>query len=185
MEALETMLIADAQREVRDTYLGGSVGQTVSATIWAIAASISTWLSHRSGMAALVLGGFFIFPLTTLVLRLIGRRAALSGKNPFRALAMQVAFVLPRCVPARMVLSGCDDLGWRALPPIRNSVWTEKLSRTGSGTCQSGCSLRHVLTEGTGSRRVGDGTGTSGFRDDRAGRSSRSHLIEDCAGLSI
>lgn len=89
------MLINEAQREVRSIYLGGSIGQAVSAVIWVIASSISTWHSHTFGMAALVIGGFFIFPLTTLVLRLLKRKSGLSKNNPFRALAIQIAFVLP------------------------------------------------------------------------------------------
>jgi len=39
--------------------------------------------------------GFFIFPLTQVVLRLSDRRASLSRENPFNNLAMQIAFVLP------------------------------------------------------------------------------------------
>jgi hypothetical protein len=107
----QPMLIADAQREVRNTYLGGSVGQAVSAAIWAIAAGVSTWHSHRWGMAALVIGGLFIFPLTTVVLRLFGGRTGLGRNNPFRALAMQVAFVLPLSMPL-LVLAVAFRPGW-------------------------------------------------------------------------
>lgn len=47
----------------------------------------------------LVLGGTFIFPVTQLVLRLGGRPASLSGANPFRHLAMQIAFTIPLTIP--------------------------------------------------------------------------------------
>jgi hypothetical protein len=99
------MLISDAQREVRTVYRGGSLGQAVAAAIWAAAAGLSTWYSHPQGMAALVLGGFLIFPLTTLLLRLLGGRASLSAANPFRALAIQVAFVLGLSMPLLVPLA--------------------------------------------------------------------------------
>jgi hypothetical protein len=88
------MLVIDAQREVSTVYRGGSIGQTVSSVLWALAAALSTWHSHPWGMATLIIGGFFIFPVTTLLLRLLGRPASLSPENPFRALGIQVAFVL-------------------------------------------------------------------------------------------
>lgn len=47
----------------------------------------------------LVVGGFFIFPLTTLGLRLLGGPWKLSANNPLNGLGMQVAFVLPLCLP--------------------------------------------------------------------------------------
>jgi hypothetical protein len=39
--------------------------------------------------------GFFIFPLTQMLLRLSGRHASVSKENTFSSLGMQVAFVLP------------------------------------------------------------------------------------------
>jgi hypothetical protein len=41
----------------------------------------------------------FIFPLTTLVLRALGRPASLSRENPLGFLAMQVAFTIPLAIP--------------------------------------------------------------------------------------
>jgi hypothetical protein len=38
------MTVADAQREVRTVFLGGSVGQLVSAAIWLLSAGLSTWV---------------------------------------------------------------------------------------------------------------------------------------------
>lgn len=93
------MIIADAQREVRSVYLGGSVGQAISGLIWLISAALSTWVSTQTGVLALVFGGVFIFPLTQLVLKLLGQKASLSRKNPMQSLAMQVAFIVPLCIP--------------------------------------------------------------------------------------
>jgi hypothetical protein len=93
------MLVADAQKEVRTVFLGGFVGQTVSGLIWLASAALATWGTPRQAIVTLVVAGFFIFPLTQLGLRLIGRRGALRPANPLGALGMQVAFVLPLCLP--------------------------------------------------------------------------------------
>jgi hypothetical protein len=89
------MEIQDAQREVRSVYVGGFWGQLVSSVIWLASAALGTWLSPKASILAVVIGGFFIFPLTQLMLRLSGRRASLSKENSLNGLGMQVAFVLP------------------------------------------------------------------------------------------
>jgi hypothetical protein len=92
------MDIAQAQREVRTTYLGGFAGQLVSGLIWFLSAAAYTWLSFKTGALVLVIGGFFIFPLTQLLLRAMGRPFSLPG-HPLNSLAMQVAFTLPLTLP--------------------------------------------------------------------------------------
>jgi hypothetical protein len=89
------MQISDAQREVRTVFLGGAVGQAVSSALWLLSSALSTWVSVRQGIMLLVIGGAFIFPLTMLLLRLLGRRSSLSAGNPMGQLAMQVAFTIP------------------------------------------------------------------------------------------
>jgi hypothetical protein len=93
------MLIADAQRDVRSTFLGGFVGQLVSAVLWAASAALATWGRPRQAIIVLVVGGFFIFPATQLGLRLLGRTGRLAPSNPFGQLGMQVAFTLPLSLP--------------------------------------------------------------------------------------
>ena len=89
------MDIQDAQREVRSVYLGGFWGQLVSSIIWLVSAALGTWATPKASILAVILGGFFIFPLTQLLLRLSGRPASVSKQNAFHSLGMQVAFVLP------------------------------------------------------------------------------------------
>jgi len=88
------MEIQAAQREVRTVFVGGFFGQLVSAAVWLAAAALGTWRSPRSSILAAVVGGFFIFPLTKLLLRLSGRPSALPRGNPLNSLGMEVAFVL-------------------------------------------------------------------------------------------
>jgi len=93
------MLIPDAQLEVRTVYLGGSVGQLVSALIWFTSAAIATFVDPKTGFWALAIGGAAIFPLTQALLLMAGRRAVLAQENPLRNLAMQIAFTVPLVLP--------------------------------------------------------------------------------------
>jgi hypothetical protein len=93
------MHVADAQREVRTVYLGGFMGQLVSGALWLASAALGSWSTPRQAIVMLVVGGMFIFPLTQLGLKLMGRRASLAGDNPFRWLAMQIAFTVPLSLP--------------------------------------------------------------------------------------
>jgi hypothetical protein len=80
------------------------------------------------------MGGFFIFPLTQMMLRLSGRRASMSRDNSFNSLGMQIAFVLPFSMlllvpvghydlnlffPALMVLLGAHYLPFATLYGMR------------------------------------------------------------------
>lgn len=93
------MNVAEAQRQVRTIYVGGFYGQLVSGAIWFASAALTTWMSRRAGILALVLGGMFIFPLTQLLLRASGRPASLPAGNPFRELAVEIAFLVPLLLP--------------------------------------------------------------------------------------
>jgi hypothetical protein len=89
------MSISDAQREMRSAFLGGFAGQLVTGILWAISAAVATWNTPEAGMVALFFGCMFIFPLTQVVLRLIGRPAAVSAGNSLGQLAKQIAFTVP------------------------------------------------------------------------------------------
>ena len=93
------MEVAEAQAEVRRVFRGGFMGQLVSGLLWLGSAAAATWSTPRAAIILLVVGGFFIFPLTMLGLRLMGGPWKLSPANPLNALGMQVAFVLPLCLP--------------------------------------------------------------------------------------
>jgi hypothetical protein len=119
------MLVPDAQREVRTVFIGGFWGQLVSSAIWLASAALGMWVTPRAAILMLVAGGFFIFPVTTLLLRLTRGPASLSRDNPFGNLGMQIAFTLPMTMlllvpvtafrlnwfyPALMVLVGAHYL---------------------------------------------------------------------------
>jgi hypothetical protein len=128
------MDVQNAQREMRSYYIGGFWGQLVSSMIWLISATLGTFVSPRASILTVVIGGFFIFPLTHVLLRLSSGRVSVSGKNPFSSLGMQVAFVLPLSMlllvpvglyrlnwffPALMVLVGAHYLPFATLYGMR------------------------------------------------------------------
>jgi hypothetical protein len=99
------MEITQAQRDVRETFLGGFAGQLVSAVLWFISAAACSWKSFFLGELILVLGGVLIFPLTQLVLRAMGHAYALPKGHPMNALGMQVAFTLPLTLPLVLAIA--------------------------------------------------------------------------------
>jgi hypothetical protein len=128
------MDIEDAQREVRSVYIGGFCGQLVSSVIWLASAAVGTWVSPKASILTIVIAGFFIFPLTQMLLRLSGRPASVSSENSFHTLGMQVALVLPFSMlllvpvgyfrlnwsfPALMVLLGAHYLPFAFLYGMR------------------------------------------------------------------
>ena len=88
------MLVEDAQRHVRTSFIGGFWGQLVSSIIWLASAALATWSTPRAAITTLVCGGFFIFPATLLLLRLTGGSPSPTKGNPLSSLGMQVAFTL-------------------------------------------------------------------------------------------
>lgn len=128
------MEIRNAQREVRSVYIGGFWGQLVSAAVWLVSAALGAWGTPKASILAAVIGGFFIFPVTKLLLRLSGRRASTSRDNPFHWLGMQTALVLPFSMlllfpvglyrlnwffPALMILVGAHYLPFASLYGMR------------------------------------------------------------------
>jgi hypothetical protein len=93
------MDIRAGQQGMQATFLRGSVGQAVSGGIWLVSAALATWGNQRAAIVFLVLAGSAIYPLTQLGLRLLGRPAGLPKGHPLNALAMEIAFIVPFCLP--------------------------------------------------------------------------------------
>jgi hypothetical protein len=104
-------IIVDAQREVRFRWSRGFYGQAVSGVIWLVSASFASWGSPRTAIAVLVICGFFIFPITELLVRTVGSRLKLDSRNLLPQLGMQVAFVLPFSMPLLLPVSQYN-LNW-------------------------------------------------------------------------
>jgi hypothetical protein len=105
------MDIREAQFEIRTRFVGGFYGQIVSGVLWFASAGLATWSSPRAAITTLVVGGFFIFPITELLIRFVGAKGPLSAANSLRYLGMQVAFVLPLSMPLLLPV-GLYRLNW-------------------------------------------------------------------------
>jgi len=89
------MNLNESQIEMRSAFLGGFAGQLVSGLIWLAASAISLWVAPRYGMAALFFGSMFIFPLTQIFVRWLGRPGKTRPGNGLWSLGMQIAFTVP------------------------------------------------------------------------------------------
>src|SRR5689334_6224406 len=132
------MDIQDAQREVRSVYIGGFWGQLVTSIIWLVSAALGTWVTPKASILTVVIGGFFTFPLTQMLLRLSGRRASVSKENSLNSLGMQIAFALGVSMlvlvpvglyhlnlffPALMILVGAHYLPFASLYGMRTFLF--------------------------------------------------------------
>jgi hypothetical protein len=128
------MLVQDAQREVRTVFIGGFWGQLVSSAIWLASAALGYWDTPRAAIITIVAAGFFIFPITQLLLRLTGGPTSVTRGNPLHYLGMQIAFTLPMTMlllvpvtefrlnlfyPALMILLGAHYLPFTFLYGMR------------------------------------------------------------------
>lgn len=89
------MHLEQAQADVRRVYRNGFSGPLISSLIWFAAAAVYQWDSPGPAMLVLFIGGMLIFPLSTLLLKLLGGPATLPKGHPSAALAMQAAFTVP------------------------------------------------------------------------------------------
>jgi hypothetical protein len=94
-----SMTIDQAQHDVREAHLCGGPGMLVSGLLWLASGAVALSVSPRAAMFAISIGGMFIFPLSMLLTRLLGRSALLARANPFGALARESAFIIPLCLP--------------------------------------------------------------------------------------
>src|SRR5215218_10051237 len=105
------MMIREAQLEIRTRFVGGFYGQLVAGILWLTSAGLAVWRGPRASIIMLVVGGFFIFPATELLIKAIGERAPVSSANAPRSLGMQISFVLPLSMPL-LVPVGLYRLNW-------------------------------------------------------------------------
>ena len=83
----------------------------MSSLVWLVSAALATWQSPKAAIISLFVGGFFIFPMTQLLLRLKGRNASLPKGHPMNALGMQIAFTLPFNLPL-VAAATAHHLNW-------------------------------------------------------------------------
>lgn len=99
------MNLHDAQSDMRNGYGYGSIGVFVSGMIWVISSFIVNSYSTEKGIWALIIGGMFIFPLGTLIGKLLGVKGQHDKSNPLGKLALEGTIWMIVCIPLAYGLS--------------------------------------------------------------------------------
>ncbi len=99
------MHIEEAQQDFRHSYFGGAPGVLVSALAWFTAGLVSIYQSPRQAVITLLVGGMLIHPLSTLLVKALGRSAKPAAGNPMTRLALESTAWLIFCIPLAYALS--------------------------------------------------------------------------------
>lgn len=93
------MTFSEAQKDMRHAYYDGATGVIVSATVWLVAAAVAWQGTPGNAIAALLIGGMFIFPLSVALSKLVGRSGAHAKQNPLAPLATAVTLWMLLAIP--------------------------------------------------------------------------------------
>lgn len=97
--------LQDAQDDMRAGYGSGSIGVFISGIVWVFSSLTVNYHSSQKGIWALIIGGIFIFPVATLLGKLMGIKGAHTKNNPFGKLAMEGTIWMIMCIPLAYGLS--------------------------------------------------------------------------------
>lgn len=106
-----TSELAQAQAELRYSYRSASVGQVYAGTVWLFSAVMWMAADHSVGVLVLLVGGFFIYPVTTLASRLLGSPGAVPPANPLREASIAIPVVGALCIPV-VGAAALYDINW-------------------------------------------------------------------------
>jgi hypothetical protein len=182
-------------------HVGGVWGQLVSSVIWLISATFGTWVNPRASIRAtviwppssghrhraIVIGGFFIFPLTHLLLRLSPAAEATSGATPTPRIrehgesvhqpgdagrvctaAFHAASGARRSLPLELFLPGPHDPRRRTRLAVRHSLRDAQFHVPGGDPDRRGRRDRRLFRRNVQSGLIDRRTGPIRFRLDRA-----------------
>jgi len=83
------MDIRDAQRDMRDAYYGGWTGALVSGLVWVSAGLTALYGTQMTALIVFLIGGMMIFPISTVLDKLLGRSGKHAKGNPLGQLALE------------------------------------------------------------------------------------------------
>jgi hypothetical protein len=83
------MELSEAQADLRRSYVGGGPGAIVSGCVWFAAAAVASRHGIATAFTVLFFGGMLIFPLSTLIARLLFRRSKEAPGNPLGLTALE------------------------------------------------------------------------------------------------
>ncbi|MBW8359121.1 MAG: hypothetical protein K0M63_04870 [Weeksellaceae bacterium] len=91
--------IKNAQNDMRTGYGYGSVGVFTSGLVWLASALAVDRYGSNTGMWTLIIGGMMIFPLSTLIGKLVGVTGKHDKSNPLAKAAMEGTVWMIMCIP--------------------------------------------------------------------------------------
>jgi hypothetical protein len=97
--------LQEAQEDMRNGHSYGSIGVFISGTVWITASLIVNFYSSQKGIWALLIGGVLIYPLSTLIEKLIGIKGGHDKNNPLGKLGMEGTIWMIMCIPLAYGLS--------------------------------------------------------------------------------
>lgn len=83
------MTLSEAQQDFRRAYVGGGPGVFVSGTVWIVASLVQESRGTATAFAVLFVGGMLIFPLSTLLCRLLFSRKKETADNRLGRVALE------------------------------------------------------------------------------------------------
>ncbi|MES2826247.1 MAG: hypothetical protein V4732_21820 [Pseudomonadota bacterium] len=99
------MDIVDAQKDMCKAYYGGATGALASGLAWLLAALVGFFYSPDKAIVAMYVGGMFIFPVSVVFSKLMGRSGKHSANNPLGKLALESTVLMLVCLPLAFVAS--------------------------------------------------------------------------------
>lgn len=97
--------LKEAQQDMKDNYGYGSVGVFVSGAIWFLSSLAVNFYTPQKAIWVLIIGGIFIFPLSTFIGKLTGIKGDHHKGNPLGKLAMEGTIWMIMCIPLAYGLS--------------------------------------------------------------------------------
>lgn len=87
-QLLRLQVSEQQQSEMRFAHYDGAPGILVSGTVWIGAAVVCHFLGVQQGVWTLLVGGAFIYPVSAILTKVLGRPAKTGASNALNQLAM-------------------------------------------------------------------------------------------------
>jgi len=100
-----SMSIADAQHNMRFSYLSGAPGIFASSLAWLAAGIVALQLTSGQAVIALYVGGMLIHPAAVLLAKMLGRPGAHTKGNPLGGMALEGTAWMILCLPLTYAVS--------------------------------------------------------------------------------
>lgn len=98
------MTTDQAQAQIRQAFVHGGPGAVVSSLVWFSAAFVFIKTDHAVAFAVLFAGGMLIFPVSTLIDKLVFRRSGSVAGNPLGLLPLESTIAMIGCLLAAWLL---------------------------------------------------------------------------------